>query len=365
MHRGWPLAPGRGPTSSVEPKSGSSQRVPDAGKRGSVRMAVPTHAGRRKWMTAVVAATLFASLGMGTLPASAAPAASSSAKPAVPVPCRGRRRSSSANSASSRCARVATSRHTVFVQFAGHRRGRRVGRGRRPGQGQAEGHRQGEAARVKAQAIERGQRPPGARTGKVTSALHHDQLDSRRGAERRRARRSTPLAARSDVVKITPLVPKKINNSSAAAADQGASTPGRTPATPARASRVGIIDTGIDYTHADFGGPGTVAAWDAAARRLRRHLDPDRQGRRWLRLRRRRLQRRPDSGRPTSRSRTRTPTRWTATSTAPTSPARSPGYGVNADGSTFTGNYTDADRPSARRDEDRPGHGPAGVALRA
>src|SRR5260370_11568055 len=28
--------------------------------------------------------------------------------------------------------------------------------------------------------------------------------------------------------------------------------------------KVGIIDTGIDYTHADFGGPGTVAAWKAA-----------------------------------------------------------------------------------------------------
>jgi minor extracellular serine protease Vpr len=28
--------------------------------------------------------------------------------------------------------------------------------------------------------------------------------------------------------------------------------------------KVGIIDTGIDYTHADFGGPGTVAAWTAA-----------------------------------------------------------------------------------------------------
>ncbi len=28
--------------------------------------------------------------------------------------------------------------------------------------------------------------------------------------------------------------------------------------------RVGIIDTGIDYTHADFGGPGTVAAYQAA-----------------------------------------------------------------------------------------------------
>jgi len=29
--------------------------------------------------------------------------------------------------------------------------------------------------------------------------------------------------------------------------------------------KVGIIDTGIDYTHADFGGPGTVAAWNYAS----------------------------------------------------------------------------------------------------
>jgi subtilisin family serine protease len=30
--------------------------------------------------------------------------------------------------------------------------------------------------------------------------------------------------------------------------------------------KVAVIDTGIDYTHADFGGPGTVAAFDAAAK---------------------------------------------------------------------------------------------------
>ena len=26
---------------------------------------------------------------------------------------------------------------------------------------------------------------------------------------------------------------------------------------------VAIVDTGVDYTHADFGGPGTVEAYEA------------------------------------------------------------------------------------------------------
>ena len=38
--------------------------------------------------------------------------------------------------------------------------------------------------------------------------------------------------------------------------------------------KVAIIDTGIDYTHADFGGPGTTAAFDAAAAASTTAADP-------------------------------------------------------------------------------------------
>lgn len=38
--------------------------------------------------------------------------------------------------------------------------------------------------------------------------------------------------------------------------------------------KVAVIDTGIDYTHADFGGPGTVAAFEAAAASSTQKADP-------------------------------------------------------------------------------------------
>ena len=38
--------------------------------------------------------------------------------------------------------------------------------------------------------------------------------------------------------------------------------------------RVGVIDDGIDYTHADFGGPGTPAAYKASTAPSRRPLFP-------------------------------------------------------------------------------------------
>ena len=38
--------------------------------------------------------------------------------------------------------------------------------------------------------------------------------------------------------------------------------------------KIGIIDTGVDYTHANFGGPGTVAAWNTAFANSTQPADP-------------------------------------------------------------------------------------------
>jgi subtilisin family serine protease len=71
------------------------------------------------------------------------------------------------------------------------------------------------------------------------------------------------LAALPGVKAVHRITPKSPSNSSSVPLI-GAPEVWKAKAETGQGVRVGVIDTGIDYTHADFGGPGTVAAYDAA-----------------------------------------------------------------------------------------------------
>ncbi|GAA2159360.1 S8 family serine peptidase [Pedococcus bigeumensis] len=71
------------------------------------------------------------------------------------------------------------------------------------------------------------------------------------------------LAALPGVKAVHRITPKLPSNSSSVPLI-GAPAVWKAKAETGQGVRVGVIDTGIDYTHADFGGPGTTAAYDTA-----------------------------------------------------------------------------------------------------
>ena len=72
------------------------------------------------------------------------------------------------------------------------------------------------------------------------------------------------LAALPGVKAVHRITPKQASNSSSVPLI-GAPEVWKGRGETGQGVRVGVIDTGIDYTHADFGGPGTKAAFEAAS----------------------------------------------------------------------------------------------------
>lgn len=72
------------------------------------------------------------------------------------------------------------------------------------------------------------------------------------------------LEALPGVAAVYPIAPKQLDNTTAVQLQGAPSVWSGVAGNTGEGVSIGVIDTGIDYTHADFGGPGTVAAFEAA-----------------------------------------------------------------------------------------------------
>ncbi len=109
-----------------------------------------------------------------------------------------------------------------------------------------------------------------ARGGKVLSHLQSAYNGMRVQIARGKA---ASLASLPGVVAVHAITPRTLDNS-VSVPYLGVPQVWQSTGYTGKGVKVGIIDTGIDYTHADFGGPGTTDAFDAAAAASTEAADP-------------------------------------------------------------------------------------------
>ena len=200
-------------------------------------------------------------LALAATAASATPglAAPAPARPAVPAPAAAHTGHLPAGAEASSPVTPASGRQAYFVQFDGSgaaQSAARVG-GRARGVHAAQARRDQVASQAgNALAAARRADSGAARLFTVSNAL--PGMGIRLDAAGVRA-----LSALPGVVKVTAIVAKTPQNANVASLVKAVDT-WKYGGNTGRGVRVGIIDTGIDFTHADFGGVGTAAAYDAA-----------------------------------------------------------------------------------------------------
>ena len=118
---------------------------------------------------------------------------------------------------------------------------------------------QGEATSIKEQ-VENQARQAAQDSGAEIRYTVHNTM--RGAALHGNAEKIRSLAARDDVERITPIVAKKSMNAYSDIDSKAVQAWAESTGYTGKGVKIAVVDSGIDYTHTDFGGPGTKEAYE-------------------------------------------------------------------------------------------------------